>query len=253
MKKEMAIPGIVGILTALLSITVTLKTFGQTGPEYADNVPLTYTILTWEARSMSPDATDGDEKLKRGVRRSDGSTALARYLPAANGATVERRLIVDLEQAQIRALDSSVKSVTTQHMTAGAVTNQRERRPACNGQIVGAVLEYDVVRIDSSFPAPAGLSRMRSESLVAPDLGCLPLEERLIMVYDDGSERDLRVSRVVGVRIGEPDDAYFRVPEDYVEMSPAAHMEALGFEAADISRDLLIQNAQQNYLSGQQQ
>jgi hypothetical protein len=72
------------------------------------------------------------------------------------------------------------------------------------------------------------------------------MESRLIMTYHDGSERVVRSERVVDVQPGEPDAAYFSIPEGYREMSPAARSSAQG-RPVNLASDEMLQNFEQVY------
>jgi hypothetical protein len=169
---------------------------------------------------------------------------------SGDGTSNESRTVFDLDSARLTILDSALRSTTTTSLSGRAVETKRNRRQGCEGETVSNVLGYDVilrtVEPPIQIPAAAKHGQMREESLIAPELGCLVMESRLIMTYHDGSERVVRSERVIDVQMGEPDASYFSVPKGYREMSPAARQSALG-RAVDLGSDEMLQNFEQVY------
>lgn len=207
---------IVAGFLAAASSTLTWKLMAQTEPRHGENVPLTYTESYWY--SLSPDDEHGTEVIRQGARRSDGSWTIKTHAIAADGRSHDHQMIFDFETAQYLMLDSLVSSVTTIPLAAQQVENLRAPR-GCSGVVEASrVLDYAVVR--HSFTLQSGAGMLQMESLVAPELGCLPLEATQTLHAHDGTERVIRRERVLDVRLGEPDDRLFLVPADFVEMSP---------------------------------
>jgi hypothetical protein len=242
--------GILGLAVALTSSLLSVQLFGQSRGQFAANVPLTYTAIMRDNRSLAPDRSDGDEYFIRGARRSEGSTARISLQVSEDGPPVESRTVFDLTKAQYVILDSALSSTTTTSLTDQAVKSKRDRRQGCEGEPVSKVLGYDVILRSFTppiqIPVAAKYGQMREDSLVAPALGCLVMESNLIMAYHDGSERVIRSERVVDVQVGEPDADYFSIPEGYRELSPAARMSAHG-QIVNLASDEMLQNFEQVY------
>lgn len=242
--------GLLGLAVGLTSALTSLQLFGQAQQGFAPNVPLTYTTVMRDDRSLEPDRLDSDEYLTRGAHRSDGSTARITYQIAEDGRSVESRNVFDLSNARYVILDAALRSTTTTTLSDQAVNVRRNGRRGCAGPVVSNLLGYDVTLRTSTPPAPipavAKHGELREETLLAPALGCLVMETKLILTYHDGSERVVRSERVIDVKVGDPDAAFFNIPEDYVEMSPATRMTALG-RGGNASTDDVIQNFEQVY------
>lgn len=63
--------------------------------------------------------------------------------------------------------------------------------------------------------------KLRRESWRAPKLGCLELRRIALAKPPDGKPVLVDDYQVTEVRLGEPDDALFRVPPNYKESSPS--------------------------------
>lgn len=250
MTKKILKLGLLGVAVAATSALTSLQLFGQARVQYAENIPLSYTMTYRNDLSLAPDQLASEEALIRGGRRGDGSTVRIHYRTAADGTPIESRNVFDLSQGRYMVLNSTVNSVTTSGLGDRAIENRRSRRPACDGQVVSNVLGYDVILRTGTapveIPAAAKHGRMRVETLIAPALGCLEMETRTIMTYHDGSERVVRSERVVDVRIGEPNAAWFNVPPGYVEMSPAERVTAMG-RNVDPASDEVLSHFEQVY------
>lgn len=242
--------GLLGLAVAATSALTSLQIFGQGSAQFAENVPLTYTVVASDAVSLAADELETNDTIYRGARRGDGSTARITYQVADDGTPIESRTVFDLAQSRYVILDSSLKSVTTTSLTDTSVESKRNRRRGCEGTIVDSRLGHDVILRTSTppvaVPAVAMHGQMREETLIAPSLGCLVMETSLIMTYPDGSERVVRSERVVDVRVGAPSAAFFGVPPGYAEMSPAARLTALG-RGANFAVDEMVQHFEQVY------
>ena len=183
MLKSVAKIGVTGIAVALTSALVTFRLFGQDLQSHAPNIPLTYTLVAWQTGQLeeaiglqNENATNGEQRLMMGARRSDGSTILATYETTESGESVQVRRILDLENARTSILDSSLRSVTSVSLPPAAVDNYRDKRRGCDGQAETTILGYAVVRQTGLSGGFRSHGQLRIDSLNAPALGCLTME-----------------------------------------------------------------------------
>jgi hypothetical protein len=198
-----------GVATAMLFTLGTLKLVGQVTPEQGhvsltDNVPLTFTRVAHEFELAQAVRSDEmrvtSELVSGGAHRGDGSWAMAMYGRTEDGTPHETRVIEDLREARRMILDSVSQSRTTHHVSDETVQNQG-RRPACEGEAESSILGYNVMlRTTPPVPFPLAEGQVRFEKLYAPELGCLEMESRTIVIYSDGTEQLWKLERVVDVR-----------------------------------------------------
>lgn len=232
-RKAIAIGAGVGVcaLAGVATMTVVAQE-----PDYVENVPLMFTRVTEAPGTSEPGA------LSSGVRRSDGSWALAWHALAADGTSIETRLIRDLLERRQVLFDTSLRSVTTSYLAEDA-TQRSARPPVCDGDVVANVLGFDVTRRVTELPYASG-ERMRIEILLAPALSCFEMERRTVLMERDGSERTVQLERTIDIRPGEPDPAWFKVPEGFVEMSPDQRMR---LRHPEMGSDVFVQMWERNY------
>jgi hypothetical protein len=176
--------------------------------------------------------------------RSDGSTAIVDDSLLAS--TGEHRLIVsDYTRREVWITSLLGRTVTTLPMAPGAVSPVGYGQ--CDEGDVGTVGRYEVrkdrriVRNQDTDEVLWTLDRWR-----APELGCVVL--RTVRYNKDEKLTHDRVA--TNILLGEPDPAWFHVPEGYVESSPKqAQQKLVDLGIATPFRDELgiIERAEDRY------
>jgi len=222
--------GIGGLLIGMVSSVATWQLFAQNQPRFAENIPLSYLATEWSLAVAPGDPSQviRNEYFQRGARRSDGSYMQVTYDTAADGSPFGFWLIEDLQNARSFVLDTSIESVTTSEIAADAVYSKRFRREGCyEEEVASTILGYEVIRRTREHEWSDG-RMLRVDELIAPALGCLPMESQTMLVEADGTEETVRYMRVLEVEAAEPENSLFEVPDSFQEKSPIERLETLG-------------------------
>jgi hypothetical protein len=170
--------------------------------------------------------------------RSDGSTVKITQHRRADGTLMEIRDIVDLTEGRKVVVASSTQSTTTYTYTDEEIRHMRSRQFSCHGQATtDDIMGFSVVEVTTDRIGAPG-TYYRDVARHAPDLGCIVLDGQLIQLEPDGSERIVKQTQVVRLSLGDPDPAYFSVPANYRELTPAEFAGAAGQSASPLVESL---------------
>jgi hypothetical protein len=158
--------------------------------------------------------------------RSDGSNVEIQEGTGPDGRVGKQSRIVDVRRKQRIIADGLTESVTTYNLQSEVLQRMNLSKGACSatdGSNKRVLLGYEVVRSTSVLGNDNGVE-LSSESWIAPQLNCLPLEETTFAGTAGVPPHVVSVKRVTKVAHGEPDESLFMVPINYVERSPSVVM-----------------------------
>lgn len=170
--------------------------------------------------SISDAAWPNTEMIMYAVR-SDGSTSEVIRRLDPNNKPVEIRVVADPGSARRVSIDPMTQSVTTYPLSQASLSFMNGLAVGCQNTTSehSARLGYEVVKVQDSKQWPDG-SADYSESWQAPALDCLPMYES--SSPQAGADPTVWNTReVVFVAEGEPSEALFAIPSNYVERSPS--------------------------------
>ena len=160
--------------------------------------------------------------------RSDGSRAETYSVTTPAGMIEHVRSISDLRKRTWTKTEPSTKSLATFHLTDSEIRDRRHSQNLCSSSEISLakksaseVATRAVMLGFGVIPVKVRESRHSVSRWVAPELNCYALRETA--VSEHGSRTEFQVEKL---EIGDPPDAMFEGPPDYVERSPA-EIEAL--------------------------
>jgi hypothetical protein len=160
--------------------------------------------------------------------RSDGATCQAVRRKAPDGTEAVLRTIRDPNRGVAVSVDEFTKSLITLGMTSIEVGSLRRPRAACRPGVPDpsvTILGYGTHHIRFEVPcqecvAGHDFTTQTMDKWVSPELGCLPLRVVRGFVTKDGKAVISSVREAKAIVLGEPDQAWFDIP-NYPERSPS--------------------------------
>lgn len=155
------------------------------------------------------------------ARRSDGSFAYHYTAMAPNGSPTELMMksFSDLRLRKQAILEPFTRSAVVFQMNEREVRNQQRLQNGCH-----AIPAADLKRDSVPGPTMLGFEVVRiirktesetTESWVAPELNCYPLQENI--TFSGGAHNEAKVMKIDA---GEPPQVFFEVPDEFVKRSP---------------------------------
>jgi hypothetical protein len=196
---------------------------------------------------LRSDGVPGHETSETFWRRRDGSTVHIYTARAPLGEERQQvREFVDVPSRKDVYLEPFTKSAITIHLSAADIEQKRRREsPACIEKLgpsteTGLIMGAGVLKVRES----TGGMNYSIDSWVAPQLGCLVLQETA--VNPSGARNTVTIDQLSLV---DPPDDLFQVPVDYTEHSPI-EVERLyeeRFPGKKLYGDDVLKRAQQHY------
>ena len=179
--------------------------------------------------------------------RSDGSWA--EWRQRIDGKPANLRMVADLETGTWTVIDGKTKSITTYERPRWSLERTLDyRRGGCDKPLRGKIIEpwhkvpektagYEVEKAVLESELPPGSSfgkKTRIELWRAPALSCAELRVVHSNIGPNGEVLLTDRRELTAITPGEPDPAFFEIPEGYTERSPGeVFAEAARIEGED--------------------
>jgi hypothetical protein len=185
----------------------------------AQSVPITpFTAQTTEIEYDN----DGIQKsIELRTTAVNSSGVQVDILDTLDGRYVGNSIILDLNKAVRISLDPATESTTTYPMYTKAVAAGRQILNSC-ADPPGAEHRslWGHVTFKKIDDRQAGISSFHTESWLAPEINCFPLEAT-VALFRSGVRMGQKNKQVTSLTVGEPAASLFLVPPAFIERTPS--------------------------------
>jgi len=182
-------------------------------------VPITpFTAQTTEAE-YDNDGIQKSIELRTTAVKASG--VQVETLDTLDGRHVWNSTILDLNKAVRISLDPATESATTYPMNSKEIVTARQILNSC-ADSPGAEHRslWGHMTFKNIDDRQAGTSSFHTESWLAPDLNCFPLEVTMVF-FRSGVRIGKKSKQVTSLTVGEPAASLFVVPPGFVERTPS--------------------------------
>ena len=150
-------------------------------------------------------------------------------LDTLDGRNVGNSIILDLNKGVRTSLDPATESTTTYPMNSKAVAVARQILNSCvDSPRAEHRSLWGHVTFKKIDDRQAGTSSFHTESWLAPDLNCFPLESTVV-VFRSGVRMGQKSKQVTSLTAGEPAASLFVVPPGFIERTPSEVLAELAY------------------------